>query len=319
MENINEIKVESQEKSKQCCKCKIIKTVKDFCKNRHKLDGLNIECRDCAKIRKAKLKENINPEKRIARKHERNGFIICPKCKERKTLNNFTYDSSIDYYRNYCNLCHNTKVRKKRVRTSESYGRTLDLDKEREWKKCTSCNNILLLNNFCFQSNIQKFDTKCLLCKNKRIKKYREANKQKLSDKRKLKRLKTFGLYNKMTKGIRRCLGRNKGGVGWLSLVPYTLEELKSHIESLFTDGMNWNLFYKGKIQIDHKLPNELFTYQFPTDTEFKLCWALNNLQPLWAVDNAQKCDTLPNGIRARDLSIEEKRKYLIFLGFDIN
>ena len=44
-----------------------------------------------------------------------------------------------------------------------------------------------------------------------------------------------------------------------------------------------------GQWHIDHIKPVHLFNYKSTDDEEFKECWSLNNLQPLWAKDNFKK------------------------------
>jgi len=78
-----------------------------------------------------------------------------------------------------------------------------------------------------------------------------------------------------------------KEGKSWKSLVNYSLEELMSHLESLFIAGMTWDNY--GKWHIDHVTPVSIFSIQSYDDKEFKECWALENLQPLWASDNQSK------------------------------
>lgn len=78
-----------------------------------------------------------------------------------------------------------------------------------------------------------------------------------------------------------------KAGCKWESLVGYTLRDLMAHLESKFSAGMSWlNI---GEWHIDHRRPRSVFVYDSPTDPEFQACWALANLQPLWAVDNMTK------------------------------
>lgn len=69
--------------------------------------------------------------------------------------------------------------------------------------------------------------------------------------------------------------------------LPYTIKELKDHLENQFTRGMTWENY--GKWHLDHILPDSSFNYTSTTDEEFKKCWALENLQPLWAIDNILK------------------------------
>ena len=70
-------------------------------------------------------------------------------------------------------------------------------------------------------------------------------------------------------------------------LLGYTLEELMSHLEALFAEGMTWNNY--GEWHVDHKIPMNSFNFETTDDREFKLCWCLDNLQPLWGPDNLTK------------------------------
>ena len=70
-------------------------------------------------------------------------------------------------------------------------------------------------------------------------------------------------------------------------LLGYTLEELMSHLEALFTEGMTWDNY--GEWHVDHKIPMASFNFETTDDREFKLCWCLDNLQPLWGPDNLSK------------------------------
>ena len=69
--------------------------------------------------------------------------------------------------------------------------------------------------------------------------------------------------------------------------LPYTIEELKCHLEGLFLLGMTWGNY--GKWHIDHIKPDSSFEYKSTLDPGFQESWALDNLQPLWAVDNLKK------------------------------
>lgn len=69
----------------------------------------------------------------------------------------------------------------------------------------------------------------------------------------------------------------------------YTIAELKAHLERQFTRGMNWDRFMAGDIHIDHIIPQREFDLQ--DDEQWRKCWCLSNLQPLWAKDNLEKRD----------------------------
>ncbi len=84
---------------------------------------------------------------------------------------------------------------------------------------------------------------------------------------------------------------RNKGGRHWGELVGYTIEQLKKHLEKQFQPGMTWENY--GDWHIDHKTPMSVFNFTNPKHDDFKRCWALNNLQPLWAIENMSKSNKL--------------------------
>ena len=102
-----------------------------------------------------------------------------------------------------------------------------------------------------------------------------------------------YKLNQRIRGGIRKSIKRNKNGRHWEDLVGYTLEQLKKHLEKRFTKGMNWDKFFNGEIHIDHKIPISVFNFTEPDHEDFKRCWALKNLQPMWAEENWSKNDKL--------------------------
>lgn len=68
-----------------------------------------------------------------------------------------------------------------------------------------------------------------------------------------------------------------------------SIEQFKKHFQSLFTDGMTWELFMGGKIHIDHIKPCSAFDLTNPE--EQKKCFHYTNLQPLFWYDNLKKGD----------------------------
>lgn len=90
-----------------------------------------------------------------------------------------------------------------------------------------------------------------------------------------------------MSASIRQSLNGNKNGVHWEDIVGYTLQDLMNCLESLFQSDMNWDNY--GQWHIDHIKPKSLFVFKSYNDEQFKQCWALDNLQPLWSTDNLSK------------------------------
>jgi len=70
-------------------------------------------------------------------------------------------------------------------------------------------------------------------------------------------------------------------------ILGYTPIQLMKHLESQFVEGMSWDNM--SEWHIDHIRPVASFTFDSVDDPEFKACWALENLQPLWATDNLSK------------------------------
>ena len=73
------------------------------------------------------------------------------------------------------------------------------------------------------------------------------------------------------------------------ALLGYSSDDLIKHLESKFRDGMTWDNYGKDGWHIDHVIPDSWFSYSSTEDEQFKLSWSLQNLQPLWAIDNCSK------------------------------
>lgn len=86
---------------------------------------------------------------------------------------------------------------------------------------------------------------------------------------------------------MHRALGKKKEGRSWREFVDYSLEELMQHLERQLLPGMTWG--NQGEWHIDHIIPQSSFRFSSPDDPEFKACWALSNLRPMWAKENIQK------------------------------
>lgn len=96
-----------------------------------------------------------------------------------------------------------------------------------------------------------------------------------------------FAIDHRMGQLVRGALKRAKAGRKWDGLVGYSVEDLMRHLERQFQRGMGWHNM--GDWHIDHILPKSSFKYASAEDDEFKACWALSNLRPLWAEENLRK------------------------------
>lgn len=82
--------------------------------------------------------------------------------------------------------------------------------------------------------------------------------------------------------------GAYKNG-SFIKHVGWTVEELKTHLESKFQPGMSWDNYGRDGWHLDHKTPDSWFSYSSAEDEGFKQSWSLDNLQPLWEKDNCRK------------------------------
>ena len=130
--------------------------------------------------------------------------------------------------------------------------------------------------------------------RNEQMKQWRIDNKEKmrlyfkLYARQKRKNNPKFRIDNNIRAHIQKELKGKKQGRKWQELVGYTINNLIEHLERQFDDKMNWNN-YGSYWHLDYIKPKSLFCYIVPEDSEFKKCWALNNLQPLESMANKKK------------------------------
>ena len=169
-------------------------------------------------------------------------------------------------------------------------------------KKCDQCKEYKSYSNFS-TSHQNKNTGTCRNCLTKNTSIWKKDNPEKTkkhqrtSDKNKLSTV-SGKINHSMNVGIRSSLKNNKNG-SWKELVNYTINDLKIHLESLFDENVSWDNY--GQWHIDHIIPKSYFNIIDYKCNDFKKCWSLDNLQPLWAEDNFRKNDKLPDGSLGRN------------------
>lgn len=200
---------------------------------------------------------------------------ICTKCGLEKEYSEFGPDNRTkDGKQASCRQCGN-EYRKKYYRKNKEgcviYGRNYRKTKEyKEWKK----------------EYFKKNKNRLLKYRKKYAEKYKERRNHCLRERRKTDI--QFCLNNGLSRSINRSLKGNKYGRHWESLVNFTLQALIQHLESKFTSKMSWEN-YGYYWHIDHIIPKSWFIYACPEDIGFKMCWDLDNLQPLEVKKNLFK------------------------------
>lgn len=131
------------------------------------------------------------------------------------------------------------------------------------------------------------------------LKEYREKNKEKIREvKKNYERTRKandpiYKLISNFRTAIYQVLKENnvqKNG-HYFEILKYKPDELISHLEKQFIDGMNWENY--GQWHVDHIRPISSFNITEIGDDEFMKCWSLENLQPLWGIDNIKKSNNL--------------------------
>lgn len=131
------------------------------------------------------------------------------------------------------------------------------------------------------------------------LKEYREKNIDKIREiKRTYERTRKandplYKLISNFRTAIYQVLKENnvdKNG-HYFEILKYSPDELISHLENQFKDGMTWDNY--GEWHVDHILPITSFNIQEIGDNEFMKCWSLNNLQPMWGEENIKKSNKI--------------------------
>jgi len=272
--------------TKICKQCGIEKKIDEFYSHSNK-------CKKCRilidKNRKNELIKNrrcINCSKQI---EENSNILICNECSERNKIR--------------------LKTRRKELTTEN---RCLDCAKllgNNDKHLCFSCrekhNRIVenrrdeLIQNHQCRDCAKPIENKNKSCCNECLAKISIKNKNKF------KQNIQFKIRNLISKEINVHLknnGSSKNGESCLKYLPFTVNQLKEHLEKQFEQWMDWSNhgLYRTKIwnddnmstwtwQIDHITPCDALPYTSMDDENFKKCWALENLRPLSAKENLKK------------------------------
>jgi len=122
-----------------------------------------------------------------------------------------------------------------------------------------------------------------------KAKRWREANPERAREvKKRYRRANPLvRVAENLRKRVRNVLMGISKAAPTMELIGCTIEELRHHLESQFTDGMTWdNYGYRGW-HVDHIIPCSAFDLTDPEQQ--KECFNYTNLQPLFAEDNIRK------------------------------
>jgi hypothetical protein len=216
----------------------------------------------------------------------------CTKCGEKKeATTDFFYKQKRGKYglRADCKVCsREDQVRRLREKNPPVFEFPAS-------KVCTGeCGKeYMATTEFFFKKEGGKYGLKamCKTCNNISSKHHDNKPETKQRRRKRHKERQQDDLRYKLTKALRSRLYKtvegNSKSASTLELVGCTLEYLKNHLESQFTDGMSWDNYGKYGWHIDHIIPCASFDLTDPAQQ--RECFHFSNLQPLWAKDNWSK------------------------------
>jgi hypothetical protein len=229
---------------------------------------------------------NGYPENKMSEDVPDAGLIIgieplkkCKACGELKSLSEFyRHKQKKDGHNSFCKACGKEQNIKWRIKNPKKvreyhckwYAKNSEKIKEKAIKRRIE--------------NPEKVREKNRRWKDKNPGKYIESYRRATKKRRSTLKGK---LHNVISCAMRRSLKGSKAGRHWEMLVGYTIDDLKKHLEKQFQTGMTWGNY--SEWQIDHRIPISAFNFNTPEDIDFKKCWALKNLQPMWAIENFRK------------------------------
>jgi hypothetical protein len=246
---------------KKCTKCGIEKENECFGKDKRLKSGLCSDCKECRKKYYLENKDRFEKhnKKYMKKYYDKNKEILLKKNKK-------WVEENKEYRKEYCKNYNKENEEKIKKNFKNYYWENRDyfLRKNKEWREDNDRREYK--NNWSRER--RKNDT-------------------------------NFKLRDSISSQIRKLLkkqGMNKASRSILDFLPFTIQELKKHLESQFEDWMDWenhgNYDKNRKTwQVDHIIPQSHLIYDSMEHPNFKKCWSLENLQPLETIKNLKKGD----------------------------
>lgn len=299
---------------KTCSKCKESK-LRDKFRSRIgpkvNKNGLSPTCRECERRAKREydLKKKIN-----------NPLKMCKICKIEKHLSTFPHN---DPKGPRCSKCREKIKRDKIEETNKKKFERL-IQHQNGNKRCFKCRLFKPFEQFWKSKDTNDgFYSSCIDCTKKSQSKFKERQRKNQRDWRlnnlewskeyarnwDKNRRKVDSAY-RLRRNVMHAISASMRGSQFENIktkklkkaifdhLPYTVDQLKYHLESLWEPWMNWNNHgrYDKNIktwQVDHIFPQSKLPYSDMNDDNFKKCWALDNLQPLETLANIKKSNRI--------------------------
>jgi len=263
---------------KVCSNCNIEKELTEFHRYKHSKDGVRSVCKVCIST------INKKPENRIKRNGNRKSWSK----NNKEKIKNYR----LKYYENNKELIllRNSNWRlnnsEKYKESSDSYrekNKEILKIKKKEYRE-KNRDEVLSSTRKWIDKNYDRY-----------VEKKKEYSKSEIGLKKKRENHHKNKEKNNHIIAWRTILSNTLKRIGTSKesktneLLGYSATQLKEHIEKQFTDGMSWENW--GEWHIDHIKPIS----RLDKSEKISIINSLDNLQPLWAVDNLKKSNKIIN------------------------
>lgn len=259
---------------KKCSKCREIKDLEYFHRDSVGQFGVKSKCKEClSKYNKEFKRKNKDKYREMRKEYIKNNpdKVKSWKSQSKESMNKYATE-----YR-------------KRILEKEKIGR--------EIKVCYKCKREKNIEEFRKDKyTVDGYTYDCKQCNRESVKEYRKNNREKVLERNRINNKKRsenpfYRIKKNISRSISQVLEKNKeerkNRRKSLNYLPFTIDNLKKHLEKQFKNGMSWRNY--GEWHIDHIIPQSYYNYNSMDCDEFRECWKLENLQPLWAFENMSK------------------------------
>lgn len=190
----------------------------------------------------------------------------------------------------HCRECHRKHSRKRIGSLTYSTPET---------KVCNHCKTEKPCNAEHFHrhnKNKTGFRSICKVCRTSKSKVYSTSDEYRAKQRARRRADPLWKLRKNISIAIVNSLRQNKE-VSCFKKLPYSIKDLKEHLESQFEPWMTWENWGTAKDysknnrtwNIDHIVPQSKLKFNSLDDENFLKCWSLRNLRPLDAIENIRK------------------------------
>lgn len=201
---------------------------------------------------------------------------ICTNCGEEKELSEFAKAKTGKFgVRGDCKSCRSEYQKNLRLFDPQKYREISKKSYQKNKKNVLLKNRDYRLNNkyyYEFKHKQWYNNNKDKINKNRRIRYHTDIN---------------YRVKENLRRRLNLALNKNIKSESTSKLLGCSIEKLKEHLESQFTEGMTWDNYGFYGWHVDHIKPCVSFDLSDPEEQH--KCFHYTNLQPLWAEENRVK------------------------------